>query len=488
MNELFEAVEGQLTYYDVLAILCSKVDSCKNSTQLFEEFFSTQKERIRKMCEKLPFLDLRNYDEAVLYNNLKADQLVQIDLYFQETNPDEYPLEWLTMICTVERLLDFEENRTAFLRDKICKSLDSDSVSEQYHRFSQLNYCTFKKYGVLLPKETCVWEKEGLRPIESLAMRPLSFLKKYLWIRPGIYEVVNLFTDLQINKKRGLRVACSPLHTQRPFSVSFESPHFYTNYEVEYEKVIFNRFCKTVQSAAAQGADILIFPEMMASKESCTACIRYIRETPFCGYVPLILLPTCEYHNGEQWVNELTGIDGDGNVLFTYNKQHPYQYDKGTKKDENGEEYKDSYFEPISADHKLSVLHVPNVGRIGFLICSDVLETEYVRYLQDNLQLTLLFHSTFSIGKDQLMRQLDSFSTISCDVVLCNACAAWDMSAKDSPYVGIYCSYGHAAADKMSTYAEECRQDCNGCVFILDISTEYNGTVLPMSTTRLGVS
>lgn len=370
-----------------------------------------------------------------------------------------------------------------------------------YRQFDSLNPAT-REYGLLLPRAACQWQRPSTRSMGSVGFCPLSVMKNYLWVRPGLgYRIVNLYADFGRPPGRRLKIVASPLCSQAPFLLHCRPEN--STFEVQYlpagTEEVNTRFEKALRLCAEEHADIVIFPEMLASPASLRHCAQYVRSHWEWDMPKLILLPTCEYMGGQGWVNEWVALDADGHGLFAYHKQHPFRFERKPEKGMPSREpsclvpIRPEFFdEPIRADRTLYLLHVPGIGRIGFLICSDVFREGYLDILLQELRVTLLLHTVYSTGTDLLERMLATAQRYLCDVVVCNTCAAWDnplmapekrlpVDASGRALLNKYYPYGHKECRPLPG-TTGCRQgECPSCVFVMEVADRYDGRQIPVS-------
>lgn len=487
------------TYYDLLAALCFSLSTLGERTkQKAYQLVTGNPERYRNSAAKeYPFLSNRGYERLTLYSDLRYEDARRILNLLDNVDNESSASIVLGIIMLVENLLDTEHNLSVFLSNKRCTSKEMGDVSDTYFAFEGLNEKTLCIYGRLIPRERCSWARGKERNPDTVAQDPLSFLKKHIWIAPTHdYSLVNLYTDFNIPEGRGLRVVFSPLMDKAPFQ-TVPSQDLHT-YEVQYDQSCIQQISKRIKAvidwAIQENADIVFFPELMASQENIEECRTFIKEKWNCKNPHLLLLPTTERQNDGNWINQLTALDDAGNEIFSYHKQHPFQWDI---KEHNSDDIIAHRFEPIVADNIVYVLHAPGIGRIGFLICSDVFKPGYLEYLLQQLKLTVLLHSTFSAGKELMVRKLQQSVTASCDVVLCNTCAAWDqmekpindrnpVTVKENDFIYAYFPSGHKMHRMCTTNITCSERACTGCGFFLELATSYTGSVVPPTQMFLG--
>lgn len=492
----------QQTFFDLLAVLCYAVHSQPKARQNKSyQCFTTRRETYyNDVRTKFPFLSSNHSSSVVYYYDLTPEYAAQILAALNSASSDSDWAMVLTIIEAMDRLLELKENINAYLRDKKCPIISLDpsrpghhQVSQHYYRFDALNPATVR-YGLLLPRESCQWQRPGNRSMDSVSLRPLSVMKNYLWVRPDTgYQIINLYTDFKLDLNHRLKLVTSPLGSQAPFLLHLQhkSKTFQIEYLDECVPTVTAHAKKALDISSAERAHIAMFPEIVGPPASVRECAAYVqsnwnRKTPH-----LVLLPTCEYKGAHGWVNELTALDGDGRCIFQYRKQHPFRLELKSSSPGADPAYPDIFDEPITADHTIYILHAPGIGRIGFLICSDVFQEGYLDCLTQDLKVTLLLHIAFSPGEDLLDRMLSTAKRDMCDVVICNTCAAWDNPLKkpderppvkilNKPIVNIYYPYGHNY-NRPQPPPVTCSQPCAGCAFVVEIANKYSGRTIKVN-------
>lgn len=504
------------TFFDILAILCYGIHCLPNARQenVYRIFSASYEGYNKSVREKFLFL-AGNGQSVAYYYSLTDGQATQLLAALRSAESDA---EWAMLLAAVEAidsLLELRANLERFLLDKPCPAIplnpeDQPHASSDYRRFDILNPAT-RDYGLLLPREPCRWQRQSERTMDSVSFRPLSAMKNYIWVRPDFdYQIINLHSKFDLLPDQRLKIVASPLCSQAPFLLHCHPEN--CSFEIEYTddgtSKINARFEKAIHISVEEQANIAVFPEMMASPSSIRHCAKYVRTHWKQDMPNLILLPTCEYLGKQGWINELTALDADGGCIFTYHKQHPFRFEKklekktpdavtndgqspGIERSDRELERPKVFDEPIHADRMIYLLHIPGVGRIGFLICSDVFREGYLDALLQELKVTLLLHIVYSPGADLLERTLAAAKRNLCDVIVCNTCAAWDdatiasekrppVKMPNNPLINKYYPYGHKYSSPQPSLNTCARQECPGCVFVVEAANTYGGRQVPV--------
>lgn len=108
-------------------------------------------------------------------------------------------------------------------------------------------------------------------------------------------------------------------------------------------------------------------------------------------------------------------IDGDSfKESFRQQKQNPYFENEGNLSGK---------IEDIDSDNRICILHMPDVGRITFPICADLISDEYRNILIEKLGSTLILCPSFSKGFDAFIKLTNIGMASGCRIIWCNSCA-----------------------------------------------------------------
>lgn len=484
---------ADLNYYDILAMLCHKIDSLGEDVhhELFEVADSNLDSCILRATERFPWLALKGRIPLPTYRDIDENDAYDL-LCFAKTSEIDNLAIVLGSISLIDTAMDLSNNFKSFIEGKNCRVIsDDDYFSDSFYAFDALNYNTQENFGSILPCLCCEWKKHSDRSLDTVAFMPLSLvLKNYIWVpcKSG-FKVNNFYTDMKgtgigmalIPEKPPLKIVSSPILKQAPFFavLNEQNKEFYIHYQNIYDEAMLKRMQKVIEFSFRECADIVIFPEMMGTEYCISSCKEYIGEFASIRRPKLYVLPSREYCIDGQWYNTVDLLDEEGECIFKYNKQHSFMYDVK----EPGKK-KVSFKEPIVQDGNICVIHVPGIGRVGLIICSDIFKDGYLQWLIKNLKLTLLLYPVYSAGKDLLMRNLSIAHTLSCDVLMCNTCAAWekiiippaerpDNEEFDKTFINTYYPYGHLPNSGTIQTIVCDKKECTGCLFVTSIPKNY---------------
>lgn len=232
--------------------------------------------------------------------------------------------------------------------------------------------------------------------------------------------------------------------------------------------------------ANTKKANIVLFPEMIFSRESQRESQRIVTEHWEYSYPRILCLPSSEFNENGKWKNQTVILNDSGHEVFLYNKQQAFQLDSPKEiKDNDGVDKKQytKYFEPIQPDHKLTIIHVKGLGRIGVIICADIFNSDLCDILLSKYEIRLLLIMAYTAGYDQFFRKISAAKITSCDVIWCNACSAYSAFQRTGPAVA-YFSYGHRKCneDLVSHCSLPIDTVCSGCIATITIDPLYSGT------------
>ena len=461
--------------YDTIAIMCAKICSLDKETEskLYRSYWSNIEEDTKKLYERFPFLNPQDNSFDTLFDDINDEQwdgLLQYIEYSDEIN--------LTLLSCLDRIVDLENGLKKFF------PMSEYDVNE----FSALNNNVDVCGGKLIPKYTPKWKKARDRSTSELGEKPLSILQNYIWINncdADGWKVNNLYSrEWKYTGITPFRIVCSPLINKELFTDEKDTEgkikYFYIKYCDDTKDVVANRVEQTLDFAAEKEADIALFPEMVAYPELHERIKKYVKHRWDKLYPKIIFLPSSEHNNDGKWKDVTHVIDSNGESIFEYCKQHAYQWEFDKKV--GNRIIKEKYFEPIQADHKISILHYMGVGRIGVCICSDLFSDELMNLLLKTYNVDLLLILSYSEGIDKFERRISLARDAVCDVVWCNCCAAYidpnrKKASKNKKPAISYFPFGHAKKTDDYALLYRCSNDdcegCSKCMITVEIDPSY---------------
>lgn len=483
--------------YDLLGWLCSTIEKLSDGekVRLTRQYHPEYRTRIIESI--FDFLKMKAADKEETYEFLTKEQ---IDFVFAKVsawvNTDSDKVNILYLLTYLEEYFDFERSFRHFLTDRM-----SEQVTMGVYRFRALNSNYKEIKGVLIPSFRPIWEKKKIRSLQELAFSPFALLKKYIWISEKYQEwdISHFYiseTALRINENEPLIVVASP--GQRTSTFKFhcekwnnENYFFIDEYDENECEKLQSKIQNVLEHAADENAHIVLFPEMLASEKLLDNISDYLAESDN-DYPALICLPSTEILKSQEdkiYQNTVRIINGNGEKLTEYHKQHPFCLEvsqdevKGYEYEGEGKKIVKCY-EPIVPDKKLSIFHVNGVGRIGIMVCADVFNPALKKVLFEVMHINLLLVLVFSEGTDAFFRSLAEAAEEYCDVVWCNTCAAYRDPTEQSLVIEYY-SAGHKEQKKYQKYyCVKNPTKCTSCASTIKIAPGYrrNGS---LDTTEL---
>ncbi len=462
--------------YNIIAVMCAKISSLdkESESKLYRSYWSNIKESTRKLYARFPFLNPDNPSDTIL-DDINEDQWEELCIYVEESAKID-----LALLSCLDRIVGLDDGLKRYF------------LTSEYdvNKFTALNsnfdFCS----GKLIPKYTPKWKKARERSTLELGEKALSILQNYIWINncdDNGWEINNFYScEWEYGGKMPFKIVCSPLVNKEPFDadkdIEGEIKYFYIKYYDDMKDIVLKRVEQTLDYAAEQEADVVLFPEMVAYPELHERIKDYVHDKWDVVYPEIIFLPSSEHNRDGHWKDKTYAIDSSGRNIFEYCKQHPYQWD--VDKVIGNRNGKMKYFEPIEADHKISIIHYKGVGRIGVCICSDLFCDELMDLLLKTYNIDLLLILSYSEGRDRFERSISVARDTVCDVVWCNCCAAYidpkkkKISKNKEPAVS-YFPFGHANLWKDDDYTllyrcsnSEC-ETCSKCMKTIEINSLY---------------
>lgn len=467
--------------YDVMATLCHNIRLLSNDVQksLYRAYWANPELAHMEIESIFSFLNRRNAAGAFIYNTLSIEDIQRIGAEIEKWKIAASDKKlMLYLLIYLDKYIDFNESIEYFFA-----SLPSRLPNTCY--FDCLNSNELMSGGKLLPRFEPNWVKGNSRGRPSLEEDPLSIMRHYFWVEDiSDWEINNVYSpNWTCFKDTSYTIVCSPV-TNRPtfdyINVEGEDCNYFkiTNYHDDAQALLLERFEKILSLANTKQANIVLFPEMISSRDSQKGCQRITTEHWEYSYPRILCLPSSEFNDDGNWKNQTIVLNDSGNEVFRYNKQQAFQLDSAkTITGHDGVEKKQyvKYFEPIQPDHKLTIMHVKGLGRIGIIICADIFNTELCNMLLSKYEIRLLLIMAYTAGYDQFFREISSAQTTSCDVIWCNTCAAYTAFEKTGPAVA-YFSYGHRECGE--NIVPHCNPPsgtlCDGCVATITIDPLYS--------------
>ncbi len=282
------------------------------------------------------------------------------------------------------------------------------------------------------------------------------------------FEVRHFFEDsMPLSVKHSIRIAFAPITSKSGLDADFynrEGTSFFSCKEFKDEAHIEERVDAAYLEACRRKADILFFPEMLATQKLAQM------NDPFFDvaleaeqenlYSPqLVLTPT----RWSDYSNILYVHNGGGERVLSQHKQYAYPH-----------KYHGRIYEEDIRNSKaiISVLHIPGLGRLAFPICMDFIQPEYSQVLVDVLRSNLHICPSYSSGKT--IFEFSSLGSIAagCITLWGNSCEVGYKKDEDENYLG-FVSFPGRSKNYIKRFVPSCEGscpgNCKGCLFLTDI-------------------
>lgn len=475
-----EIMQRILHAYDIMAFLCHKIRLLNSEKQkgIYRSYWANPELAKLEIENAFSFLNRCHADRDFLYTSFTIDEIDilidKIELWCNTESDNKY---LLYLLIYLDGYILFERSVDLFFE------MIPSSIPHTCY-FDSLNNNELECWGKLLPRFEPRWTKSNGRRRSSLSEDPLSIMQHYFWVEnTDPWEIDNVYSPRwTCDAESAYTIVCSPL-TNRPTFTYVKVPgndcNYFniTKYHAEDQQLLLERFEKALVFANAKKANILLFPEMIASLECQQKSIAITKKHWEHSHPRILCLPSSEFKEDGEWKNQTTILNDSGREIFHYNKKQPFQLDgfiDVTGEDGATSSQNTKFFEPIKSDHNLTIMHVKGLGRIGVIICADIFNTELCNILLEKYEIRLLLIMAYTAGYDQFFREIAAAKTTSCDVVWCNTCAAYTAFDKTGPAVA-YFSYGHKHGEEKIVY--HCQQKsnslCTGCISTITIDPQY---------------
>lgn len=371
VTEKYESIKN-CTYYDLLAFLCWAISNLDDYQRkgLYKDFTKNYASIMDRRCTRFSFLTAKGTQGPIKYDALTSQMYLELQELFVAEETADWPMI-LAVAVQIDTIIEYEPNLRDFTRKRPvfdvsgvkCPPVDMKpiDVSNYFYSLNSLNPKTDSTFGEVLPRIPHRWARAETRSLASVQMNPLSYLKNYMWLPPSNTEwIVEHLLIQPINRNnRATKIITSPLSCQAPFLIEKkEDSYFNIKYIDEGSRQITSRIKSITDAAIAKQADIVVFPEMLATLECVAQCSDYFRRRTGkkCPY--LFMLPTIEYQRNGKWVNQLIALDADGYCVFGYNKQHPFILES---KDKGGKGEKLKFYEPIEKESLTQIKYMLDI-------------------------------------------------------------------------------------------------------------------------------
>lgn len=297
--------------------------------------------------------------------------------------------------------------------------------------------------------------------------------------------IINNYHHWSKNKKdgekiKGIRIAFAPVTVKNHLRVIKLNNGRYGCFDVKIceQNELDEAIDAAYVSAVLHEADIVVFPEMLGTdrfrigdedRQRRNPFSDKVRELEELGYQMqpwMVLSPT----RSEDGRNIIGVRDEGGGLLAVVDKQHSFVYSED--QDQGMEE---KWREILDNKQKiLHIIHVPEVGRITFAVCVDLLHEDYTSMLAGVLKSTLILCPSYTPGRTLFRMKQASEWEYGCALLWGNTCSALDVQQDNMPFqqlLGMVSVpyYQPVTKELVCNCEKECQHDPAGCLFLVDI-------------------
>ena len=383
----------------------------------------------------------------VLYNESGSILLNESNI-FRAVNIIKLATDELLKKGNIHEILVFFQVLDKSLADNILAESRKEELDDSYY----LNMNVEETQIGILPYFHCGWELSSERINRSHGIN--VFVDNYMIVDLSALknlQIINHYLDsniLPMNKKK-IRVGVSPLWNWINFEAKKEVENGRKVINISYNSdsaketdIVY----QTIEKAAEEKVDILVFPEMHGNAEMKNILRNRMLKAKF-DYPKLVVLPSY-WNEGE---NIASIIEKHGIGVIEQGKRIAF-IDK------------DDYHENLKSYDELHVMHIKGLGRIIVIICRDFLEVKELAAVFDEIRPTLVLVPSFSTGFHDFDAVKGIGEAHECVMVWVNSCA--DSKAGDP--VGFVDRAGHsynADEERMQLFypCDAKKNSQNGC-------------------------
>ena len=231
-------------------------------------------------------------------------------------------------------------------------------------------------------------------------------------------------------------------------------------------------FVEALKASSGDSANLLVSVEMLGTQELCGADEKQINsiysDLFFDDYnMPDLIVPPSYWRERK---NSLSVFSSNGRLLGTQDKATRYKYKgKSGMCDEDLE---------INT-RKIRMWHIPDVGRIVFMICSDFLDADYRRFVASVLKATVIICPAFSAGTREFDLAINSLKEFGTACIWLNCCSALTSNPDPPDYIGLVSTPIVREDGDSVRIKPQCNGKCRqGCYFLIKIPKNAVGNTL----------
>ncbi len=415
--------------YNILAYILRKIKNITDERN-FEHLRTVKPEYEIEITERLKrrFPDMfnkytRNVAEISEWRLANSALLYDLGKYLESSED-------------IEELIFLVKNLDLYLEDSFYECIPID---QETYTFICLND-NYKECDIfLLPRVVCGWEHENRDAYTSYTI--FYYLRNFYYLTQADiinYQVENILMSKELLweavERRELRIMVSPVTGEKaveitePYTKSGSQFTAVKSIRSETENRIKEKALNILKQAAAEEADILVFPEMLGTEAIAESIMLELenRETIVDNKFPaLTMCPTI----WKDHVNYCRVLNDTGEMICEQQKHHGVDLSdhiwNDLKEDLRGASARDHYVkEDIRSDQKIYVLHCYGIGRIAVVICKDFIITGYLKIIVEKLRISLVIVPSFTCNDYQFKLIMPKYAELDCNIVWLNTCSA----------------------------------------------------------------
>ena len=425
-----------------------------NITRILEEYNGASSDYIDN-C-KMTFvygLSLNPKKQFSFSDINNVEYVMKIRSYFESLVSNH---DYFAAVCLLE-ILDFMVHDYC---EYIKKLDDGDIVN--YEKLNEKN-----SQIELYPKCMCLWEHKNMGRSFRYDLR--DHLKNLYFINlkdiPKGFVVNNYFVSqklfLNAKYRHELRVGVAPLTNKNVFPPEMldfsigERICTFSVRGVSYAEELLQNVESIINLAICKEVDILVFPEMLGTKEINKCISNYVDKVD--KYLPSIIVAPSVWKNHSNVATVFLGSDSSDAVNQFKNFKFPLDFQGNT------------YIEDLKFDNNgnhINLFHCEGIGVFVIAICKDLLIKEHIDFLIETLKTTLIISPSFSKGEYPFELTLQQGLQYDCSIIWINSCAAKHFRDNPETFSKKISMCTHKGISKCFDTSSECDGKCGACIYI----------------------
>lgn len=356
-----------------------------------------------------------------------------------------------------------------------------EHFEEDVEIYEALNSNLSETQIAIVPKVSCGWEHRQIRQGINNILQSFYYIDYKNFDSDYKITHYNIIKRGFLKNERVLKIAVSPVTKNE--TVKFSEPYSTVNEHTGEQQLVFRvdtvlngqeltyQIINKIFKAGKEGADILVFPEMLGTEKMLETVLEAIRGEA--NAVPaLIMFPSIwrKTENDENNENFCPVIFRGREVLFTQKKYGDFHYEK------NGFQVYEDINRKDGSEKEFHLIHIDGIGRICIVICYDFLAEDIRKAIMENLKPTLICTPSFSTGSFNFEILAQAGFEASCNWAWCNTCSAMHQTEKRENFqtVGMITTLSKKCDLKdvqtRCKGAADCIQDsCEECLYFAEI-------------------